>query len=409
MGLIQIAKNAIQGTLKEQWKEAIRCEDLGNDILMAKKTTPTGVISNKSTVIVGPGQCAVIFDNGRIIDATAEEGLYTFDTSSTPSFLAGQFGEVFKEMWQRFTYKGASAKEQAVYFFNIKEIIENKFGTPAPVTFQDWSHAIPNQMTGELIPMRTEVRCHGKYTFKISNPALFMSEIAGTASIYKKDLLIEQMRSEVTEAFQNVLNALGNSEHKVPVMQLREQVSLIKKIMNENVYDDPIRRRGISIVGFVVESVLLDEESEKKIDDYEFAANSHMQQGKLAGSYANAVENAAKNDKGVAHGFMGIGLMNMASNGMIGGAAQVPWQNNQNNNQVATNNNVNESNNKDNSGNVELQRWECPTCNNLVDGNFCTYCGTKRPEQPKIKFCSNCGTKLQEGDKFCPQCGEKVL
>mgnify|MGYP002508810842 CR=1 FL=1 len=59
--------------------------------------------------------------NGRVIDATAEEGMYVFDTSSTPSFFAGQFKDSFKEMWNRFTYNGESSKQQAVIFFNIKE------------------------------------------------------------------------------------------------------------------------------------------------------------------------------------------------------------------------------------------------------------------------------------------------
>lgn len=98
MGLIKAATAAISSTLHDSWKEAIRCEDITNDILMVKKTTPTGVISNGSTIIVAPGQCAVIYDNGRIIDATAEDGTYIFDTSSTPSFFAGQFKDSFKEM-----------------------------------------------------------------------------------------------------------------------------------------------------------------------------------------------------------------------------------------------------------------------------------------------------------------------
>ena len=92
MGLIKAAASAIGSTMHDQWKEAIRCENMTNDILMVKKTTPNGVISNKSIIIVAPGQCAIIFDNGRVIDATAEEGVYTFDSSSTPSFFAGQFG-----------------------------------------------------------------------------------------------------------------------------------------------------------------------------------------------------------------------------------------------------------------------------------------------------------------------------
>ena len=92
MGLIKAAKDAIGSTLHDQWKEAIRCEDMTNDILMVKKTTETGVITNKSVIIVAPGQCAVIYDNGRVIDATAEDGFYTFDSSSSPSFFGGQFG-----------------------------------------------------------------------------------------------------------------------------------------------------------------------------------------------------------------------------------------------------------------------------------------------------------------------------
>ena len=242
MGLIKATIGAVGSTLKDQWKEAIRCEEMTNDILMVKKTTPTRVISNGSTIIVAPGQCAIIYDNGRVIDATAEEGTYTFDSSSTPSFFAGNFGGVFKEMWQRFTYNGATSKEQAVYFFNMKEIMDNKFGTPAPVPFQDWSHPIPNQMTGTITPLRVEVKCFGKYTFKIENPAIFMNEIAGTAEVYKKSDLTEQIRSEVIGTFQNILNELGNSEHKVPVLELPSQTDEIKQIMDRNVFDEPIRR-----------------------------------------------------------------------------------------------------------------------------------------------------------------------
>ena len=408
MGLIKAAVGAVSSTFKDQWKEAIRCEDLGNDILMMKKTTPNGVISNKSTIIVGPGQCAVIYDNGRIIDATAEEGFYTFDSSSTPSFFAGQFGDVFKEMWQRFTYNGATAKQQAVFFFNTKEIINNKFGTPTPVMYDDWSHAIPNQMTGSLTPMRVEVKCYGQYTFKISNPAVFMSEIAGTADVYRKDALLEQMRSEVVSSFQNVLNELGNTDNKVPVLELPSKTDEIKQLMDEKVFDEPIRRRGISIVGFVVKAVTLDDASSKKIDDYELSSNQYMQQGKLVGAYANAVQDAAKNENGAANGFMGIGVMNMATGGVMGAATQGPWQNTQNNNQ-----NQQETHQTNNTAKQEINQntnneWVCPKCNHTGDGNFCVNCGTKRPEEPKAKFCPKCGTKLSENSKFCSECGEKI-
>lgn len=362
MGLIKAAVAAVGSTLHDQWKDYIRCEDLGQEILMKRVSTPNGVISKDSAIQVSPGQIAVIFQSGQILDATAEPGIFTFDQSTSPSFFAGQFGAVFKEMWTRFVYNGATSKEQAVFYINAKEIMDNKFGTPAPIPFQDWSHPIPNQMTNSVSPLRVEVKCFGKYTFKIADPAVFMSRIAGTAEEYRKDEIVEQMRSEVIGAFQNVLNELGNSNHKVPVLELPSSTDEIKKIMDEKVFDQPIRDRGINLVGFVVESVTLDEESNKKIDNYELSSNTFMQQGTLTGAYAQAVKDAANNGGGAANGFMGIGMMNMASGGMIGGAATNAF-----NNQGTT---VNQT--------APAGGSFCPNCGSPVNGgNFCTNCGNK--------------------------------
>lgn len=358
MGLIKAAASAVGSTLHNQWKTYIKCDDLGQEILMKRVSTPNGIIAKDSAIQVSPGQIAVIFQNGQILDATAEEGIYTFDQSSSPSFFAGQFGAVFKEMWARFVYGGGTSKEQAVFYINAKEIMDNKFGTPAPIPFQDWSHPIPNQMTNSLTPLRVEVKCFGKYTFKISDPAVFMSKIAGTAEEYRKDDICEQMRSEVIGSFQNVLNELGNSEHKVPVLELPSKTDEIKQIMDQKVFDQPIRDRGMSLVGFIIESVTLDEESNKKIDNYELSSNSHMQQGTLTGAYANAVQDAANNANGAANGLIGVGMMNMASGGMIGGAVTNAFQQ--------------QGNNAGGSGKF------CPNCGSPVNGgNFCTNCGNK--------------------------------
>lgn len=409
MGFIKAAKNAIGSTLHDQWKEAIRCEDMTNDILMIKKTTDTGVITNKSTIIVAPGQCAVIYDNGRIIDATAEEGFYTFDSSSSPSFFGGQFGEVFKEMWQRFTFNGATAKEQAVYFFNIKEIIDNKFGTPAPIPFQDWSHPIPNQMTNTLIPLRVEIKCFGTYTFSIMNPALFMAKVAGTANIYKKAQLVEQLRSEVIAVFQNVTNELGTTKYKVPVLEMPSQTDEIREMMDEKVFDEKMRERGIKIESFAVESVTLDEESERKIDDYELSSNSYMQQGKMVEAYSDAVKSAAKNSNGAMNGFMGIGMMNMSTRNVMGGTVQGPWQNTEKSSiDLSKEESIEEQKEKTKVEEIvkpeesKAETWNCD-CGTKNEGKFCYNCG-----KPKAKTCRRCGVILAKDAKFCSNCGEKI-
>lgn len=389
MGLIKAAKYAIGGTLSDQWKEAIRCDEMTNEVLMIKKTTPTGVISNGSTIVVAPGQCAIIYDNGRVIDATAEDGMYVFDTSSTPSFFAGQFKDSFKEMWERFTYNGASSKQQAVFFFNMKEIIENRFGTAIPIPFQDWSHPLINEMSKTLMPMRVEIKSFGKYTFRISNPALFMSKVSGVSEVYRKANLVEQIKSEMIGILQNIINELGDSKHKVPVLELPSQTDEIREIIANRECDKVIKERGISLIGFIIESVTLTDESKEKIDHYEYSTNSYLQKSKMVDAYSNAMENAASNDAGIFNGMMGVGIMNMATDGVMKDMAK----------QVFNHTSTTTITEK------ESDEWECPNCKKMAKGKFCSNCGMKKIDE---KFCTNCGNKVEKDAKYCSKCGNKI-
>ena len=392
MGLNKAIAGSIGGTLSDQWLDLIKCENMGMDTLMVKQTTKSRQISKGSRILVAPGQVAVIYDSGSVLDATAEEGIYEFDQSSSPSFFGGQFGPVFKEMWQRFTYGGTPAKEQAVFFFNVKEILDNKFGTATPIPFQDWSHAIPNQMTNSLMPMGVNVRCYGKYTFVLDDVAVFMRNHAGTADVVKKNDITEQMRSEVMASFQNVLNEMGTSKHRVPVLELPSYTDEIKQVMDEKVFDEPIRARGVKLVSFTIESVSLDDESQKKIDRYEYSTNTMMQQGKII----DVMETAAANENGAVGGFMGVGMANMGSGGMTGSAMQNAWNNQ---GQQTTYDPYNQG------GTVAAKGVPCPKCGTPITGKFCPECGTPLVAVGSKK-CPKCGTEVT--GKFCPECGTPV-
>ena len=300
-------------------------------------------------------------------------------------------------MWQRFTFGGGIPNKQEVYFFNLKEIMDNKFGTATPIPYQDWSHPVPNQMTGGIVPLAVKVKCYGKYTFRISNPAVFLKEISGTADLYKKDDISEQMRTEVMSVFQNVLNELGTEKYKIPVLELPSQTDEIKQMMDEKVFDEPIKRRGLSIVVFAVESVTLDEKSEKYIQDYILSSNANLQQGKLTDAYAEAIKSAAENESGSMNGFMGIGMMNMAGSGVFGNMGQNISNNLTNN--MDKNDQIQVNSQKDED------RWKCTKCGTANSGKFCTECGNKKETK---KVCTKCGREVEEGQKFCPECGEKI-
>jgi len=173
--------------------------------------------------------------------------------------------------------------------------------------------------------------------------------------------------------------------------------------MDEKVFDEPIRARGVKLVGFVIESVSLDEESDKKISQYEMSSNSFMQQGAIIG----AMSDAANNANGAAAGFMGVGMMNMAAgSGMMGNATQ---------NAFAAQGAPSSVNAPDPYAQptpvvatpvtpATSEGAKCTNCGNPVSGKFCPECGTPVPvSEPAVKKCANCG--LEVNGKFCGNCG----
>ena len=417
LGFIGAAISAVGGNLKDQWKDAVICEDMTNNVLMMRKTTKTGVISHGSSIIVNPGQIAVIVSGGRVVDATAQEGVYRYEEGA-PSFFAGDFGASFKDMWTRFTYGGGRPIQDSVFYINATEILDNGFGTAVPVMYRDWEHAVMNaRMGGGLQPMKVDITCFGKYTFKIKDPAAFLREIAGTADIYEKETLCEQMRAEVQSALQAVLNELCSEKNKVAPLDLPSQTPLIKKIMQEGVYDEDIRRRGINIVSFAIQGIKLTEESAEKIDRYEIGGDAYQQQGVMTDAYATAMVDAANNTSGAATGFMGMGMVNMMGAPAMFGNQMM---NNQMQQQQMQQQPMQQGMNM--AGAQTMQQPQaaqtpaadpapaaagitCAKCGATVVGKFCAECGTK-VEVPTKKFCSNCGKEVS--GKFCAECGTQV-
>lgn len=355
MGLIKAAAGAIGSTLSDQWEDFIKADSLSNDVLVERKTTKSGQISAKSRIEVAPGQVAIIFDTGKIVDMTAEEGVYTFDASSSPSLFAGQFGEAFKEAWQRFTYNGTPAKEQAVFFINVKENIGNKFGTSTPMPYDDPEYK------------NIYIRYFGMYSFKISNPVAFFSNIAGNVTdTYTKDQLMEQANAEFVNALDTALSKCaieGIKFSRLPGEQLK-----LAQHMNEALDDQWIERRGMSIESVAIEKITPDDESRERIQKFDDAAMFSRQDlavGRMVDAQANALEGAANNANGAANGFVGVGMMQMAANNMNGGQSPLNFIQN---NQAAQ---------QPQQAAPAAGAKFCSNCGAPVNGNFCSSCGAK--------------------------------
>ena len=175
MGLIRAGLNAVRGTVSDQWKEYFYCEAMSPDVMVKRGQKKTSgffannkgndnIISNGSVISVADGQCMIIVEQGKIVEACAEPGEFTYDTSTEPSIFAGNLGDSIQETFQtigrRFSFGGDTAKDQRVYYFNTKELTDNKFGTPNPIPFR-----VVDSKIG--LDIDVSVRCSGVYSWFI--------------------------------------------------------------------------------------------------------------------------------------------------------------------------------------------------------------------------------------------------
>ena len=328
MGLIKAIAGATGGVLADQWKEYIYCESQPADVLVSKGQKRVGgrssntsgednVISNGSVVAVNDGQCLIIVENGKVVDICAEPGEYRYDTSLAPSVFTGNslsesVGQVFNQIGKRFTFGGDPGQDQRVYFVNTKEIIGNKYGTPNSIAFKVVDPDINFKLTMSL-------RCFGEYSYRITNPILFYTNICGNVEReYTRDEIDSQLKSELLTALQPAFAKL--SAMRIEYDEILAHTMELADSLNEVLSKKWSEYRGIEIVNFGINSIKASDEDEAKLKEYQSRAtltNPNMRAAYMAGGMTEAMENAAMNEStGPAMAFMG---MNMAQNaGMMG-------------------------------------------------------------------------------------------
>ncbi|MDR3338992.1 MAG: SPFH domain-containing protein, partial [Candidatus Symbiothrix sp.] len=211
MGLIKAISGAIGGVLADQWKEYFYCETLSANVLVAKGRKRTSerssntsgeqnIISNGSMIAVADGQCMIIVEQGKVVEVCADPGEFKYETSTEPSIFEGNLGtgikDIFLKIGKRFTYGGDTGKDQRVYYFNTKEIIGNKYGTP---------NAVPFRVVDKNIGLDIDIaiRCNGEFSYKLTNPILFYTNVCGNVTNeYRREDIDSMLKSELLTALQ---------------------------------------------------------------------------------------------------------------------------------------------------------------------------------------------------------------
>ena len=441
MGLIKAGMGALGGTLADQWKEFFYCESMPKEVLVTKgQKRATGrssntkgndnIISNGSGIAVADGQCMIIVEQGKVVEVCAEPGEFTYDTSTEPSIFSGNLGEsikeTFKTVGKRFTYGGDTGKDQRIYYFNTKEILENRFGTANPVPFR-----VVDSKIG--LDIDVSIRCSGVYSYKIVDPLLFYSNVCGNVEQeYSREELDGTLKKEFISALQPAFGRL--SEMELRPNQIVTHNTDLENAMNTALSEKWGALRGLKVVSIAFGSITLPDEDAELIKQAQRTAimrDPTMAAATLVGAQADAMKTAAGNEAGAMTGFMGMGMaMNAAGGGMNAQNLFAMGQQQQAQQAAPTPQPTPAPQAAPAAGG-----WKC-ACGTTVTGNFCPNCGTKRPAEDegwtcscgavnKGKFCTNCGAKKPAGaplyrcdkcgwepedpknpPRFCPECGD---
>lgn len=438
MGLIRAAAGAAGSTMADQWKEFFYCEAMDKEVMVVKGTKRTSsrssnkrgsdnIITSGSGIAVADGQCMMIVEQGKVVDICADPGEYTYDASTEPSIFAGSLGEgirsTFQTIGKRFAYGGDTGKDQRVYYFNTKELVDNKFGTPTPIPFR-----VVDSRIG--LDIDVSVRCHGVYSYRIADPLLFYTNVCGNVEQeYTREELDSQLKTEFVSALQPAFGRL--SELELRPNQIVTHNTELENAMNEVLSAKWEQLRGLKVVSVALGSVTLPDEDAEMIKQAQRTAmmrDPSMAAATLTGAQADAMKAAASNSAGAMTGFMGMG---MASN--AGGLnAQQLFEMGQNQQAQAAAQNTQPQQKIQPA--ADGDSWTC-SCGAVSTGKFCPECGQPRPADEswtcscgtvnKGKFCMNCGSRKPEKKmryrcskcgwepadpenppKFCPECGD---
>ena len=425
MGLIKAALGSVGSVLGDQWREYFYCDSMDEDVLVSKGSKRIGsrssntkgsdnIISNGAVIAVNEGQCMMIVEQGQIVEFAAEAGEFTWNSSTESTIFYGGLGNGLKGSWEnlkrRFTFGADTAKDQRVYFFNIKEIIGNKYGTPAPIPFR----VVDNNIG---LDMDVSIRCNGEYSYRISDPMLFYKNVCGNVTQdYTRSQLDSQLKSEFLTALQPAFAQI--SAQGIRYSALPGHTMEIAQAMNNVLSTKWTNLRGISVVSVGVNSVTASAEDEATMKELQKSAvfrNANMAAAHMVQAQAEAMKAAAANENGAMMGFMG---MNMAQ--AAGGLnANALFQMGQQQNTAAPTPNAPKNGWTCKCGAVNTgkfctecgsaQGWVC-SCGSVNKGKFCPECGAKKPSAEPLYACDKCGWEPEDPKnppKFCPECGDR--
>lgn len=413
--------------VKGQLLDVIEWEDNSQDTIVHKIDMRNNEIQNGAWLTVRPGQAAVFVNEGQIADVFGE-GRHQLTTQNLPILTN----------LKHWAYGFNSPFKCDVYFVNVKQFMNQKWGTPTPIPVSDPKFE------------QVEIRAFGTFGFRVSDPAKFMREVVSTNREFTTNDIKEQLRAFIDSHFASIVGALN-----LTVVDYAKNYNTIANAIGQAIGPN-FENIGLQITVFTVSSITLPEEVNKVL---RMRTKANMLGG--LGNYAQmesldimreSVKNPGMNgmsQAGIGLG-MGLGMGNLFTNNMQGGLnnqtqfyqpqpatpqgnnptfpqdgqpvyngqPSISPQGSQTPQKVAgvypvtppPTEKANAVEVKESSTKENTETITC-SCGATIPKTykFCMECGQKVviPEPLKDKFCPECGNKCDGDAKFCDECGFK--
>jgi membrane protease subunit (stomatin/prohibitin family) len=329
-------------------------DETGQELVHRIPEKGSGEIKYGAQLIVRESQAAVFFYNGKAVDAFGT-GRHTLTTGNIPILT-----KILSLPWGM-----QSPLRAEVYFVNLKEFVNLKWGTRDPVAFKD----------DELGLVR--LRAFGVFSIQVLQPVLFINKLVGTQGVYTRDDIDAYLSQVIVSRFNDFLGT-----HLDTIMNLPGKYESISEALVKMVQDD-FARYGICLSAFYVNAITPPLDVQKAIDDKTrlnlFGDMNRLLQMKTA----MAMEKASES-QGAATPGIGLGLGLIVPPMLANTFTPSPVLPSQDGNQL-----------------------HCPVCTQAVtkEVKFCPRCGH---QMLVFNQCSACRINLPPAARFCPQCGREV-
>lgn len=329
MGMISAALGAVGGTLADQWNDFYTAPAFDEQTLVApgvlqeqnrgrgsNRRGSTNIVTDGSRIAVPENTAAIITDGGSIVSVSTEPGYFVFRNDGQSSMFTGSGvrGSLISQSWERFKFGGESGQQQLIYFVNLKEVRNQKFGTPGPLPYKDFSLVPPGSTQAPVL----RLRARGQFSVRIVDPIRFFRNFL-PSNVRSYTLADSTANSQLTQefitAFQAAVQSLSRTTDIASIAAHGPQ--LAAALTNEAGPDGSwIERFGLEVVTVAISAVEYDQASRDLMDKYNKGVL-------LGGGVGNAYTQTTVADAAMAMGENGAGaegLIGLAMGlGSIGG------------------------------------------------------------------------------------------